>query len=281
MPQLDLAEDPVDGSRLARIVDAARDLGFVALSANDHLTFPRPWTDGPMLLAAAAASAGSLELVTTVGLPVVRGPHQYAAAMFALDRIAEGRVVAGVGPGSSAADYELAGVPWSERWRRFDESLEVLRTEFSAGSSESTLPLWIASWGSPAGISRVARVGDGWLASAFHTTPVDFGRARTRLVRECARRGRAEPPHALVTMWTWITDDPRDAERMLAEVLAPGLGRDPSSLRGRTCVGSAEMCAELLSEYAARGCRRVHFWPVADEPAQLLRLARDVLPHVV
>ena len=33
------------------------------------------------------------------------------------------------------------------------------------------IPLWIGSWGSRAGLARVARAGDGWLASAYNTTP--------------------------------------------------------------------------------------------------------------
>ncbi len=279
LPQLAFSE-PASKAGTESVVDAARDLGFVALSANDHLTFSRPWTDGLVLLATAAARSGSLELATTVALPTVRGPHQYAATMLALDRMSEGRVVAGVGAGSSRADHDLVGVPWSERWERFDASLDVLRAQFASSADRPAIPLWVASWGSAAGIARVAEHGDGWVASAFHADPEEFGRARTRLARECARRGRPEPPHALVTMWTWVTQSPRDAERVLTEVLAPALDREPDSLRGRVCVGSAESCAELLSAYAARGCRRVHFWPVADEADQLLRLVRDVLPAV-
>jgi hypothetical protein len=59
-------------------------------------------------------------------------------------------------------------------------------------------------------------------------------------------------------MWTWITDDARDAERALRDVLAPLLKRDVDELRDQLCVGPAEHCAELLSSYARAGCRRVH-----------------------
>ena len=47
-------------------------------------------------------------------------------------------------------------------------------------------------------------------------------------------------------MWTWVTDDRAAAERMLVDVLAPFLNRDPDTLRGQVCVGPAEHCAELL-----------------------------------
>jgi alkanesulfonate monooxygenase SsuD/methylene tetrahydromethanopterin reductase-like flavin-dependent oxidoreductase (luciferase family) len=38
-------------------------------------------------------------------------------------------------------------------------------------------PVWIGSWGSSAGLRRVARLGEGWLASAYNTTPALFAEA--------------------------------------------------------------------------------------------------------
>ena len=59
-------------------------------------------------------------------------------------------------------------------------------------------------------------------------------------------------------MWTWITEDAGDADRVLREVLAPMLRRDPDGLSDQLCIGSAEHCAELLSRYAQAGCERVY-----------------------
>ncbi len=81
-------------------------------------------------------------------------------------------------------------------------------------------------------------------------------------------------------MWTWITSSRADAERMLHSVLAPMLRREPEELRGQVCVGDAETCAALLSRYARAGCRRVHFWPLAEERRQVELLAAEVLPRV-
>jgi alkanesulfonate monooxygenase SsuD/methylene tetrahydromethanopterin reductase-like flavin-dependent oxidoreductase (luciferase family) len=265
--------------RVAAVVDTARALGFAAISANDHFTFSRPWMDGLTLLAAVAERTGGMDLVTSVGLPSLRGPVPYSAAMRTLATLSQGRVIAGIGPGSSRDDYDVMGVAWQERWPRFEEASRVLRARFDGGPPP--VELWLASWGSAAGMRRVARYGDGWLASAYHSTPGEFAAALGLVTDELARLGRTVENfgHALVTMWTWITDDPRDAERRL-EVLSVTLGRSPDSLRDRVCVGSAEKCAALLREYAAHGCRRVHFWPLGDEPGQLTRLARDVLPQV-
>ena len=103
--------------------------------------------------------------------------------------------------------------------------------------------------------------------------------ALDQLMELCSNRGRSTPPHAVGTMWLWITESSTDAERVLA-VLARALGRDVDDLRPRVCIGSAEHCAELLVRYAAVGCQRMHFWPVADEPRQLSLLAERVLSLV-
>ena len=70
-------------------------------------------------------------------------------------------------------------------------------------------------------------------------------------------------------MWTWVAKDRAEAERVLGDVLAPLLRRDPDELRAQVCVGSPEHCAQLLSRYQAAGCQRVLLWPLGDEQRQL------------
>jgi len=276
-------------ARIARTVDAARECGFAAVSANDHFLFGTPWLDGPTALAAMVERSGAMELATTVSLVSLRGPVQLAKALAALDLLSNGRVVAGVGPGSSERDYDAVGVPFEERWPRFDEAVAALRDLLGPESELAPaprrgggIPIWIGSWGSKAGIRRVARLGDGWLASAYNTSPEAFGAARQALAEELRARGREAGgfPNALVTMWTWITEDARDAERALRDVLAPLLNREPETLRDQLCVGPPERCAELLSRYARAGCERVHLWPIGDEPRQIELAAGVVLPAI-
>ena len=81
-------------------------------------------------------------------------------------------------------------------------------------------------------------------------------------------------------MWTWVSKDQAEADRVLAEVLAPLLNRDPDELRGQICVGTVEHCAELLSRYAEAGCRRVYLWPLGDEARQLELVANEVAPSI-
>ncbi|HKG63160.1 MAG TPA: LLM class flavin-dependent oxidoreductase [Solirubrobacteraceae bacterium] len=299
LPLMEFWGEGLSRDRLMRAVDAARDCGFAAVSANDHFLFQTPWLDGPTALAAVIERSGAMQLATTVSLVGLRGPVASAKTLAALDLLSGGRLVAGVGPGSSARDYEAVGVPFEVRWERFDEAVAVLRAllrdepapeprrHFSVPSApllpaSPGIPLWIGSWGSKAGLRRVARLGDGWFASAYNTTPDAFAAAREALADQLRAHGKdpARFPNALVTMWTWITEDEHEADRVLRDVLAPLLRRDPDDLRGQVCIGPAEHCAELLSRYAAAGCERVHLWPLGDEPRQIELAASAVLPAV-
>ena len=228
LPQVATSGDRPDVGRVRDVVDAARDLGLAAVCANDHLTFHRPWLDGPTLLAAVADRAGGMDLATTVALPSLRGPAQLAAALTTLATLAPGRVRRRRrAPARRRRTTPLAGVPFDDRWPQFEESLRVLRGLLGGGSlparwveildgsrqvePPAPVPIWVASWGSPAGLRRVARWGDGWLASAYNTSPEAFAEGRRRLAHERARLGRPDLPAAVATMWTWVTDDPADA----------------------------------------------------------------------
>ncbi len=302
LPLIDFGGEGFSYRRLAETVDAARECGFAAISANDHFLFSAPWLDGLTALAAVAERSGGMKLVTTLALASLRGPVPLAKAFSALDILSGGRVIAGVGPGSSKADYEVVGVPFEERWQRFDEAARLLKALLQPGAAADSgiyysaplaglspaprqrggVPLWIGSWGSQAGLRRVACLGDGWLASAYNTTPEAFAAAMKLLGRELERQAKptADFPNALVTMWAWITDKRSDAERVLSGVVGPLVKKDPAELRGRICVGSAHECAELLSRYARAGCQRVHFWPVGDERRQVELIAAEVMPRV-
>ncbi len=302
LPLMQFGEEPLSLGRLEQAVDTARDCGFAAVSANDHFIFQAPWLDGPTALASMIERSGEMTLATTVALAVLRGPVPLAKALAAIDILSDGRLVAAVGPGSSQRDYEALGVSFEERWKRFDEAVAVLRallrgepfpeaTRYYPVPSDIALkpeprhriPVWIGSWGSKAGLARVARAGDGWLASAYNTTPDGFSAARAQLARKLEERGRDADafPNALATMWTWVSKDQAESDRVLAEVLAPLLKRDPDELRGQVCVGPVEHCAELLSRYAEAGCRRVYLWPLGDERRQLELVAGEVAPKVV
>jgi alkanesulfonate monooxygenase SsuD/methylene tetrahydromethanopterin reductase-like flavin-dependent oxidoreductase (luciferase family) len=195
LPLIGLGE-PRSLPALTPYVRAAARLGYRSLCANDHLVFSRPWLDGPTALAALIEASQDMKLVTTVGLPVLRGPVQLAKTLAAIDILSGGRLIAGVGPGSSAGDYAAVGLRVEERWRRFDEALRALRALLhgdSAGfegefySTSGVLlepgpvqrpgpPVWVASWARRRGCGgSPAWATDGWRPP---TTPRPTGSAR-------------------------------------------------------------------------------------------------------
>jgi alkanesulfonate monooxygenase SsuD/methylene tetrahydromethanopterin reductase-like flavin-dependent oxidoreductase (luciferase family) len=302
LPLMDFGGNPYTIEHLTAYTRTAAHLGFRALAANDHLVFSVPWLDGPTALAAMVEHSNGMDLMTTVALPAVRGPVPLAKALAAIDRLSSGRMTVAVGPGSSEADYASVGVDFAERWARLDESVEVLRALWrrdgaafsgrfcsSAGISleprparPEGLPIWIGSWGSEAGLRRAARLGDGWLASAYNTTPAEFGVAWSRLGELLASHGRDAGafPNALATMWFHITDSVREAEQVLRERILPTIHRPEAVLRERLPVGPAERFAEKLTAFARAGVQRVLVWPVTDEVHQLERFREKVQPLV-
>jgi alkanesulfonate monooxygenase SsuD/methylene tetrahydromethanopterin reductase-like flavin-dependent oxidoreductase (luciferase family) len=288
LPLIEFGGEGQSRARIRSVAEAARDCGFAAVSANDHFVFSAPWLDGPTALAAVIEHSAGLELATTVALVALRGAVPLAKSLAAIDVLSGGRLVAGVGPGSSERDYDAVGIAFEDRWARFEEAVVQLRTSLAgeylapAPVRPGGVPIWIGSWGSAAGLRRVARLGDGWLASAYNTTPARFAQARDRLAEALEGEGRSSEhfPNGLATMWTWITEDRAEAGRTLRDVLAPLVGRDPDELARRVCIGGREHCVDLLGRFAEAGCRRVYLWPLGDERRQLETAGAELLPHV-
>src|SRR5437762_13911916 len=74
LPLIDFGGEGLSHRRLTETVDAARECGFAAISANDHFLFPAAWLDGPTALAAVAERSGAMQLVTSLALAPLRGP---------------------------------------------------------------------------------------------------------------------------------------------------------------------------------------------------------------
>ena len=299
LPQIEWeGGEPVDLARVMGVATAAERLGFSTVTANDHLVYGRPWLDGPTALAAVMAAAPTVRLMTSVALPVVRGPFALAKTLAAIDLLSGGRVDAGLGPGSSGADYAVVGIPLAERWARFDEAVAAIRAlwaseatpfvgQFYDTTGVSLLPrpaqpdgppIWVGSWGSAAGMRRVARLGDGWLASGYNTTPETFasGLATLRDLLAGAGRDPSGFPTTLATTWLFVTDDDRE-RRAVNERLSRMLRRPLDEIEGRLPVGSGAACLDLFGRYRDAGLRRVLIWPMQDEVGQMERVAEQII----
>jgi alkanesulfonate monooxygenase SsuD/methylene tetrahydromethanopterin reductase-like flavin-dependent oxidoreductase (luciferase family) len=297
LPLIDFGDGPPSAAELTSYARACVDLGYAGIAVNDHLVFPRPWLDGLTALAAVAGSSGTLTLATTVAPPVVRGPVVLAKALASLDVLSGGRVVAGLGPGSSVLDHAAVGLDFAERWQRLDDAVPTMRALWGGDTFDGRYystrgttmspsptrpggpPLWLGSWGSTAGLRRVAALADGWLASAYHTTPASFAAARTGLADELrgTDKGAGDFPNAIATFFFHLTPSRVMADELVTDVLAPALNRDPKILADRLAIGPPELLTERLTALREAGAQRVYLWPLRDRRTQL-ELARDAWP---
>lgn len=99
LPLMDFGGHPYTLDHLIAYTKAAAQLGFSALSANDHMVFSVPWLDGPVALAAVVEHSAEMTLATTVALAVVRGPVPLAKTLAAIDRLSGGQAPRGSGSG--------------------------------------------------------------------------------------------------------------------------------------------------------------------------------------
>jgi len=204
--------------------------------------------------------------------------------------LTDSRVIGGLGPGSSQADYDAVGVTFAERWGRFDEAMSVVRDlvrgEAYAGGRfygpagplaplrDPAPEVWFGSWGSDRRLAALAGVADGWFASAYNATPAEYAAARARLDGHLSAAGR-EPaafPDAIATAWAYVTDDADERDRVLHDLLGPMVGRDPETL-SHLPVGSRRQCGEAIGAYAEAGAGLLLLWPLRDARAQLELLA--------
>ena len=95
------------------------------------------------------------------------------------------------------------GVPFPERWTRFDEAARILRAvlrgedRLAVGPDAVFAPLpdpapqvWVArSWGSRFRLRDIAGTADGWFASGYNTDPARYAASRALLDAELRRAG--------------------------------------------------------------------------------------------
>src|SRR5438876_828116 len=172
---------PETASMLA-MAERAEAEGFDAIWIGDSVT-ARPRHEPLTLLAAVAARTRRVRLGTAVLLPALRNPVVLAHVGGTLDRIAEGRVILGVGIAADTAairkEFDAVGVPFERRVGRFLEIVEICRglwtrdrgrarpwparpampgrsSAASSGSSAGSTPAWATSTcGSLAAISSL------------------------------------------------------------------------------------------------------------------------------
>lgn len=270
---------------MAGVCQEAEGLGATALWAVDHLFWGRPLLECTTVATVAATATRR----AVVGTCVLQLPLRAAAAVAkqatTLQLLTGGRFVLGVGAGSHAGEYEMAGADFAGRGRQLDEGIAALRSAWRSAEvptapyrqepTGAAVPVWVGG-SSPAARRRAAAMGDGWVP--LFLPPPQLADALERLREETAAAGRdpgAVAPAAVVMVATG--DDP-GVRRRGTHWLSSLYGIPPKAFERHLVAGPAAHCAEELARYREAGAEHVVVM-VADDDA-LGHFARivDALP---
>ena len=188
------------------VAHAAEANGFDSIWMPEHLIFPvemppeysytpdgyppmhsdTPSFDPFVVLGGVATRTQSIKLGTGVFILPLRHPISVARSVITLDRISGGRVLLGVGVGWLSDEFEIVGQEFSNRGRRTDEMIELMRALWSDDPVEfhgafydvppvrffpkpvrkqEGIPI-IVGGTSPGPLLRAGRLGDGWVHHA-------------------------------------------------------------------------------------------------------------------
>lgn len=123
------------------MAQAAESVGFDAIWVSDHVGFGDPageWSgawESWTLLSALAASTRRVALGTYVLAISFRNPALLAKMAETLDEISGGRVILGLGAGWNEPEHTSYGVPFDDRFRRFEDALRIITDMLRYGSS--------------------------------------------------------------------------------------------------------------------------------------------------
>ncbi len=302
IPRGDIAEQPSPWKYLTNFAREAEQMGCAYGVVGDRL---ESGLDPFCVLTAIAEASGRMRLATSVLVLPPRGIVVAAKQYAALDVLTGGRVVAGVGTGSMFRDYEVVGMDHEEMWPRFEEGVQAMRAYLTPGAppfkgrfydtdgvnlepkplNKPSLPIWIGSWGSNAGLRRVARLADGWLSSAGpgHQSPEQFAEDVKRLNAFLVRAGKdpATFPNAVSTMALFVSEDRDELERIggpgyvprpVGIGVAQPAGRPSEDPHAHDMVGTRAACLDKVRRWKAAGAQALFLVPRGADPPGQMRL---------
>ncbi|OBI04311.1 LLM class F420-dependent oxidoreductase [Mycobacterium scrofulaceum] len=240
-PQTELGGDP---AVVRAYGEGVQELGFTHILAYDHVVGADPqvhhgW-DGPydidstfhepFVMFGYLAAITSLELVSGVIILPQRQTALVAKQAAEVDLLTGGRFRLGVGLGWNAVEYEALGENFTNRGKRSEEQVELLRrlwtersvtfagkyhTVTAAGLAplpvQRPIPVWIGA-ASDRGLERAGRIADGWFPMTAPGPGLDH--ARELVQRAAAAAGRDADSLGMEGRVSWTGDRDRTARQI-------------------------------------------------------------------
>ena len=140
-------------------------------------------------------------------------------------------------------------------------------------------PILIGSWGSDIGLRRVAKYGDGWMASAYNITPDKFKAKWKTLLsyRKDMDKDTTRFGNSVVSMFGYIDNNKEKIRKIVRDVLSPVLGRPAEELEGLLLFGSIDECIKKIKVFLEAGVNSIHFWPVNDYLEQIEIFSKEII----
>lgn len=213
-------------------------LGFTHLLAYDHVVGADPevhrdWSGPydiattfhePLVMFAFLAGITALELVTGILILPQRPTALVAKQAAEVDLLAEGRFRLGVGIGWNRVEYDALGQDFTNRGKRLDEQITLLRrlwterTVTFAGSFEHAtgvglaplpvqrpIPVWLGGASEPA-YRRIGRLADGWFPMV--TPGEQLEKVVATIEASAAAAGRDSSAIGMEGRVTWQPNNP-------------------------------------------------------------------------
>ncbi|BCZ22135.1 LLM class F420-dependent oxidoreductase [Mycobacterium senriense] len=242
-PQTELGSDPAVLRTYGQRVD---ELGFTHILAYDHVVgadptvhhgFQGPYDidstfHEPFVMFGYLAAVTSLELVTGVIILPQRQTVLAAKQAAEVDVLTGGRFRFGIGLGWNAVEYEALGESFTNRGRRSEEQVEVMRklwtersvtyvgkyhTVTAAGlaplPTQRPIPVWFGA-ASDRAYERAGRLGDGWFPMLGPGPGLDHALEQVNRAAESA--GRDPKSLGMEGRVSWIEDRDKLADTIAA-----------------------------------------------------------------
>lgn len=260
----------------ARRADAA---GFSTLGIIDRLVFPN--YEPLIVLAAAAGVTARIRLMTTVLLAPLRNTAILAKQAASLDALSNGRLTLGLGVGAREDDFQAAGVPFSQRGRRFDEQLATMKRIWAGEPViEGLAPigprpvrqggpeLLIGAY-APRAVERAARYADGYIAGGGGPERARQGYEITANAWKAA--GRDGKLRFVCAAYFGLGD-----AELAGKYLRTYYAGPRADAIARAVLSTPEAVKGAVEAFEAIGADELILWPTIAEVDQVDRLAEAI-----
>jgi alkanesulfonate monooxygenase SsuD/methylene tetrahydromethanopterin reductase-like flavin-dependent oxidoreductase (luciferase family) len=251
----------------ARRADA---LGFSSLGTIDRIVYPN--YEPLIALAAVAGVTERIRLATTILIAPYRANGALVAKQAAsLDRLSGGRLTLGVAVGGREDDYEVSGVDFHTRGKRFDAMLaewdELWRGDRVGPPGRPTL---ILGGTVDATYERAARYGDGWTLGGG--TPDAFAGGMEKMRAAWSAAGRDGEPRGMSLAYYSLGEGAQAAaEGYLGDYY--GFLGDYAAQIADSAATDAGTVRGYVQGFEAAGCDELILSPSSPDPAQVDLLA--------